>query len=143
MEKAKLGDWVRVDYTGRFEDGTVFDSSYGRTPLKFQLGSGSVIAGFEEGILGLVAGEKNSFTILPEKGYGEFKEDLVLKVGKAELDRTDFTTGDRIEFIYEGARLRGVVKELTSDSVVIDMNHPMAGKTMIFEIELIEIINQG
>ncbi len=143
MEKAKLGDWVKVDYTGKFEDGTVFDSSIGRTPLKFQLGAGSVISGFEDGTLGLAVGEKNTFTILPEKGYGEYKKELVLKISKSQLDRTDFHKGDRIEFMANGTVMHGVVIEFTDDFVIVDTNHPMAGKTMIFEIELVEIINKG
>lgn len=133
------GNVVSVHYTGRFENGEVFDSSIGREPLKFQFGSGQLITGFEEAILGKSVGDKVSINITPDKSYGKIREDLIVKVkhdqmpGKVEVGQTLQAQASN------GQEINVTVTEITDDYVMIDANHPLAGKNLIFEIEVLEI----
>jgi len=133
------GKVVSVHYVGKFTDGEVFDSSEGREPLQFQVGSGQLIPGFESAIIGKVVGDKVTANIAPEEGYGLVREDLIVSVpldkmpGEVEVGQALEAQGDN------GQSAQVFVKEVNEDTVVIDGNHPLAGKDLVFEIEVVEI----
>ena len=144
MESAKTGDKVRVNYTGRSEDGQVFESSVGMVPFTFTIGAGEVIKGFEDAVIGMQPGERKKITIEPEDGFGLYEEDLVLEVPKSGLPTdlilqvgTDFEMEDD-----EGNVLPAVVIEILDDSILIDANAPLAGKRVIYDIELLDILKR-
>ena len=133
------GKVVSVHYVGKFADGEVFDSSEGREPLQFQVGSGQLIPGFESAIIGKIVGDKVTANITPEEGYGLVREDLIVSVpldkmpGDVEVGQALEAQGD------DGQSAQVFVKEVNEDNVVIDGNHPLAGKDLVFEIEVVEI----
>ncbi len=134
------GNVVSVHYTGKLTDGTTFDSSEGRDPLTWQFGSGQMIPGFEKAIEGKNVGDKiSSGPIKPEDAYGEFREDLVVEVpkeqmpGEVEVGLTLEASGDN------GQAIPVKVKEVKETHVVIDGNHPLAGKEIQFDIEIVDI----
>jgi peptidylprolyl isomerase len=133
------GKVVSVHYVGKFTDGEVFDSSEGREPLQFEVGSGQLIPGFESAIIGKIVGDKVTASITPEEGYGLVREDLIVSV---PLDKMpgDVEVGQALEAQGENGQSAQVfVKEINEDNVVIDGNHPLAGKDLVFEIEVVEI----
>lgn len=141
MANASSGDTVHVHYTGRLEDGTVFDSSEGRDPLEFTLGEGSVIAGFEQAVEGLAVGDTTDARLDPDAAYGPVREDLVMSVPREQLpDGMEPTVGDRLAMqTADGQNVPVTVVEADEDTVSIDANHPLAGKSLIFELELVKI----
>lgn len=141
MQQARQGDKVKVHYTGSFEDGTVFDSSEGEDPLEFTIGSGEVIAGFEEAIIGMSAGQEKRETIHPDRGYGNRHEELVFAVGRDQLPPgNDVEVGDMLEVAFGDGRTANVqVTDVDHASVTLDANHPLAGRTLTFELELVSI----
>ena len=141
MAQAKDGDKVAVHYTGKLEDGSVFDSSQGRDPLSFTLGEGRLIPGFEQGTLGMAVGDKKTITIPPAEAYGERRDELTL-----EVERNNFPedinpqVGQQFEMQQPGGQSVNVtVTKVEGEKVTIDANHPLAGKTLIFEIELVSL----
>jgi len=141
MVKAKIGDKVKVHYTGKLEDGTVFDSSREGEPLEFTIGSGEIIPGFEEQIIGMEEGEKKTFTIPPEKAYGPHREELIIEVRKEEFP-PDITpeVGQHLQLRQpDGHVFYVVVTDVQEDSVTLDANHPLAGKDLVFDVELLEV----
>ncbi len=142
MSQAKKGDAVEVHYTGKLEDGTVFDSSSGRDPLSFTLGSGQVIPGFEGAVVGMEEGETRSRTITPDEGYGAHREDLVVPIPRNQLPpEANPEVGQRLELhLRDGGVIQALVIAVDENNVVIDANHPLAGKTLVFEIELVKIL---
>jgi peptidylprolyl isomerase len=140
MTEAKKGDNVKVHYTGKLADGTVFDSSEGGEPLEFAVGSGQVIEGFEDGVVGMKVGESKVVEIPVEKAYGERNDEMVIQAPieqvppdlKPEL-------GMRLEMGgANGEILRVVVTEITDTHITLDANPPLAGQDLTFEIELVE-----
>lgn len=142
MTQAKSGDTVQVHYTGTLEDGTQFDSSVGSDPLQFTIGASQVIPGFEDGITGMTIGDKKTITIPPDQAYGQKRDDLVQQVERAQLpDDIEFKEG----LVLQAQQADGNVVNLTvtglSDTMVtLDANPPLAGQTLIFEIELVSIV---
>jgi peptidylprolyl isomerase len=133
----KEGSKVDVHYTGKLSTGEVFDSSEGKETLKFEVGSGQIIPGFEEAILGKSIGDKVTVTMPPEKAYGPVREELVVKV---PLDKMpgDITIGQSLQAVSDGNQpVQVTVKEINEDHVVIDGNHPLAGKDLTFDIEIV------
>lgn len=141
MTQAKNGDKVSVHYTGKLVDGSIFDSTVGDEPLVFTLGEGELIDGFEEGILDMKAGEKKTVTLAPEKAYGERYEDMVFEVPLSEMpEDLELEIGDELEFTdEEDEPVLVTVCELSEESVTFDGNAPLAGETLIFELELVTI----
>ena len=141
MKKAQNGNEVSVKYCGKFEDGTVFDSSEGREALTFVLGANQVINGFNDAIIGMEEGAKTTVTISPENAYGERSEDLVIKVPKDGFPKDiKLETGLHLELSNpEGNRIPVEVVDFDDEAITLDANHPLADKTLIFDIELISI----
>lgn len=141
MANAKPGDTVHVHCTGRLDDGTVFDSSEGKPPLEFVLGTGHVIPGFEQAVEGLRVGEQVTASIAEDDAYGPRSEELVLTV-PADRFPGDSTpsVGDRFEMSTpDGQRTPVTVTDVDDDAVEIDANHPLAGRELKFELELVKI----
>lgn len=141
MSTAKQGDTVHVHYTGRLDDGTVFDSSSGREPLQFTIGEGQVIPGFEQAVDGMTVGEKTAAQIPPEAAYGPRSDELVLSVQRDRFpDAVVPEVGQRFTMTTEdGQQVPVTVTETAPESVTIDANHPLAGKKLTFDLELVEI----
>ncbi len=141
MAQAKSGDKVAVHYTGKLEDGSVFDSSTGREPIEFVIGTGSVVPGFEEAVVGMEPGESKSAAIPPEKAYGEAREELVMTVKREEVPPdVDLSVGQRLALrAPDNRQIPVMVSELNDSEVTLDANHPLAGKDLTFDIELVAI----
>lgn len=142
---ARPGDTVTVHYRGTLEDGTVFDSSEGRAPLLFTLGEGDVIPGFEAAVLGLEVGDKAVATVPPEEGYGPRYEEAVQEVPIDLFGEAAPEIGDVVSVIADdGTQLAATVSDISDDlmTVALDFNHPLAGRTLTFEIELVEIVER-
>ena len=141
MKEAQVGDLVSVHYTGKLANGEVFDSSKDRDPLEFTLGNKKLLGGFEEGVVGMKPGETKSLTLNPEQAFGDRREDLVLELPKNEFPQhITPSVGLQLEVNNaSGAKLMVVITEVGDDSVTLDGNHPLAGQTIVFDIELIEI----
>ena len=132
---------VKVEYEGKFEDGTVFDSSktHGK-PLEFELGKKQVIPGFENAVKDMKVGEETEITIKPEEGYGEVKEELVKEVPRSQLPPgPELKAGMMLMVgLPNGQQIPAKIAEVKKETVMIDLNHPLAGKTLIFKLKLIE-----
>ncbi|SHK68446.1 FKBP-type peptidyl-prolyl cis-trans isomerase [Rhodothermus profundi] len=141
MAQAKAGDHVKVHYTGRLQDGTIFDSSRDREPLEFTLGEGEVIPGFEQAVIGMEPGETKTVTIAAEDAYGPRREDLLIEVGRDQVaPDLELAVGQQLQLRLQDGRVIPVtVAALTDETVTIDANHPLAGEDLTFEIELIAI----
>ncbi len=141
MQQAKNGDAVTIHYTGTLNDGTIFDSSEGREPLPFTLGSGQVIPGFEEAVLGMQIGEKKTVTIPPEKAYGQRNDEMVINVPKTQVP-ADITPeiGMQLQLMNQNNQPIVVkVTEVADEHITLDANPPLAGKELTFAIELVTI----
>jgi peptidylprolyl isomerase len=139
-DEIKRGDTISVNYTGTLESGEVFDSSEGNPPLKFTVGAGQLIKGFDDAVVGMKKGEKKSVTISPENAYGERKDDHVVDFPTANIpEDMEMTIGMVVQLSDEAGRaFPAVVKEINDDAVKMDVNHPLAGKTLMFDIEIAE-----
>lgn len=135
----KKGDTVVVHYTGKFTNGEIFDTSEGREPLSFVTGESQVIKGFEEAIIGKSVGEKIYVTIPASDGYGELREDLIVDIPKANVPEGVEVGSILSSVTPDGQPFTVVVKEIKEETITVDMNHKMAGKDMIFEIEVVSI----
>jgi peptidylprolyl isomerase len=141
MMQAKYGDTVKIHYTGTLADGTVFDSSTGREPLAFTIGSGQVIPGFEEAVMGMVRDEEKSVTIPVDKAYGPRNEQLVFKVPRNQVP-PEINPEKGLRLQMQGANnqpLFVTVTEVTDEHILLDANPPLAGKELKFAIHLVEI----
>lgn len=141
MAKAGSGDTVKVDYTGRLDDGTVFDSSEGREPLQFMLGSGQVIPGFDQGVEGMEVGEEKTITIPSEEAYGPRREDLIAEIEKDSFPPDlELSVGDMLHLQQpDGQAIAATVADINDGSVTLDANHPLAGQDLTFDVKLVEI----
>lgn len=141
MAEAKTNDIVKVHYTGRLADGTIFDSSLDREPLKFTIGQKMVILGFEEGVVGLNAGETKTVSIASQDAYGPYLEDLVGTIKRAQIPPHIELQVETVLQMQapDGGVTIVMVKALNDESVTLDANHPLAGKDLTFEINLLEI----
>ncbi len=136
----KDGDTVQVHYTGTLADGSVFDSSREREPLEFVLGSGMLIAGFEAAVTGREVGESVKVTIEPADAYGETDLDLIFTVDRAEVpEHIKPEEGVELQLSNEEGSMNVTITEVTDTEITLDANHPLAGKTLTFEIEIISV----
>jgi len=133
------GSTVTVHYTGKLTDGQQFDSSVGREPLQFMIGSNQVIPGFENGLIGKSVGEKVTLTIPVDQAYGPVREDLLMKVSNNQLPGP-VQVGQQLQATNNGQIVNVSVKEVHEDHAVIDANHPLAGQALIFDVEVVGVV---
>ncbi|HKK88347.1 MAG TPA: peptidylprolyl isomerase [Saprospiraceae bacterium] len=141
MPKAKKNNKVKVHYTGRLTTGEQFDSSEGRDPLEFELGAGQMIPGFDEAVEGMELNEKKTVTLSPDQAYGPVHDQLINEVDRKQLpaDMKPEVGQTLMASSPDGQQTRVQVTEVKDNSIVIDANHPLAGKELVFDIELVEI----
>ena len=139
-EAIKKGDTISVHYTGSLENGEVFDSSKGRAPLKFTTGAGQLIKGFDSAVIGMNVGDKKTVNIPPQDGYGERNEDLIVDMPKANMPKDmQVEVGMTLQLADQaGNPVPATVHEICEEVIKMDVNHPLAGETLVFEIEIAE-----
>ena len=139
--KAEQNNTVKVHYTGKLDDGTVFDSSEGRDPLEFELGAGRVIPGFEAGVTGMEVGEKKTVVIPPDEAYGPADDQLIQTIERSQIpDDIPMEEGLQLQSqTPDGQMMVVTVVSFDDDNVTLNANHPLAGKTLTFDLELVEI----
>lgn len=142
MSEAKTGDTVRIHYTGTLTDGSEFDSSAGRDPLEFTIGSGQIIPGLEKEIEGMKVGDRNTVTVAADEAYGPHRPEGVQEVPRSNIPETiDLAVGTQLQGMTpDGRQMNLTVIELSDETVTLDANHPLAGKDLVFEVELVEIV---
>jgi peptidylprolyl isomerase len=142
MKETKRGDTVKVHYNGTLEDGTVFDSTSGKEPIEFTLGEGEVIPGFEQAVEGMSEGGKRSIALSPEEAFGPYNDELVMEVPRSQLpDHIEPQVGMALQArAQDGSVTRVEVTNVGEDTVTLDGNHPLAGKPVSFDIELVAIV---
>lgn len=141
MTQAQSGKTVKVHYTGKLDDGTVFDSSKGRDPFEFTIGTGSVIPGFERGVVGMAVGDTKTITITPNEAYGQVRQELIADVKKSHFPPDIIPeVGKQLQMQQpDGRPLNVVISDIQGETVTLDANHPLAGKNLTFDIELVEV----
>jgi peptidylprolyl isomerase len=141
MAQAKQGDIVQIHYTGKLADGTVFDTSRERHPLRFTIGNGQVIAGFEQAVVGMNTGESRTAKIPVDQAYGPRRDDMIVTMDRSSLPTgLNAQIGQRLELTQEDdSTILVTVTDVSETSLTLDANHPLAGKELTFDIELIGI----
>ena len=141
MSQVKENNTVKVNYTGKLSDGQIFDTSEGKEPIEFTLGQGKLIPGFEKGLIDMKLNEKKTITIPQEEAYGDVNKDLIQEVQKTELpqDMAPEVGMGLVSKSPDGQEMNLMVVEVKEDRIVIDGNHPLAGKDLIFDLEVVEI----
>lgn len=142
MTQAKHGDTVRIHYTGRLTDGTQFDSSANRDPLEFQLGSGQIIKGLDDQVQGMAVGDKQTVTIPADAAYGPHRPEGVQIVPREQIpDGVDVSIGARLQATGgDGNAMTLTVVNASDAEITVDANHPLAGKDLVFDVELVEVV---
>jgi FKBP-type peptidyl-prolyl cis-trans isomerase 2 len=142
MSDAKTGDTVRIHYTGTLSDGSTFDTSSGREPLEFTVGSGQIIPGLDRAIAGMSVGDKKTVEVPASEAYGDRNPDGIQSVPREQVpDHIPLDPGTQLQVqTGDGRTLPVLVAEVTEEAVVLDANHPLAGKDLTFEVELVEIV---
>ncbi len=141
MEGIREGDRVQVHYTGKLQSGEVFDSSQGREPLDLTIGEGKIIPGFEQALLGMQTGDKKSFDLTPDQAFGERKDELVHVIQKEQIP-SDIKLEIGMQLALEGQQKEPIpaqVVDISESTVTLDTNHPLAGKDITFEVDVVEI----
>jgi len=141
MSQVKKGDTVRVHYTGRLENGEVFDSSRESQPFEFTVGRGEIIPGFEKGIIGMEVGDTRIITVSPGEAYGPRSKELVTKIRRVDLpEQISPAIGLQLRLqTPDGKHIDLFITDMDEDTVTLDANHPLAGNTLVFNVELVEI----
>jgi peptidylprolyl isomerase len=141
MAAAKSGDSVKIHYTGTLDDGTTFDSSEGREPLEFTLGSGQVIVGFDEAVTGMEVGDKKTVTIPADKAYGERNEEMVITAPREQVPPDiNPEVGQQLQMAGpDNQPIIVKITEVTDEHIILDANPPLAGKDLTFALELVSI----
>lgn len=144
MSQAQSGDTVKVNYVGKMADGTVFDSSEGKKPLTFIIGQQEVISGFDQAVVGMANGDKKTVEVPFSEAYGPHHDKLVEVVQLSMLpDDLELTVGGQLEVTREdGEKMYFFIRELTDETVTLDANHPLAGKDLTFDIEMLDVQKQ-
>lgn len=142
MAQAKIGDTVKVHYNGKLYTGILFDTSEGSDPLEFEIGSGCLIAGFEEAVVGMSPGESKTVQIPPEKAYGMYRDDRVFKIDKKDLPEEIVPAeGMTLEVCASnGVAVPVQITDIEGSIITLDANHPLSEQTLTFEIKLVEIV---
>jgi FKBP-type peptidyl-prolyl cis-trans isomerase 2 len=141
MTKVKANDTIKLHYTGTLKSGEVFDSSEGKEPLEFKVGSGQVIPGFDNGVMGMEVNEEKKINIPASEGYGEVREELIQQVAKSELpaEIKPEVGLNLVSKTPDGNEIPLVVTEVTDEHITVDANHPLAGKDLTFQVKLVAI----
>ncbi len=141
MNQVKENNTVKVNYTGKLSDGQIFDTSEGREPLEFTLGQGQLIPGFEKGVIDMKLNEKKTITIAKEEAYGDVNPELIQEVSKADLpqDMTPEVGMGLVSKTPDGRETNLLVVEVKDETIVLDANHPLAGKDLVFDLEVVDI----
>lgn len=141
MQQVKAGDTVKVHYHGRLTDGTTFDSSEGREPLEFKVGSGQVIKGFDDGVTGMEVGQKKTINIPADEAYGAKNEEMVVNFPRANFpEDLNPEVGMQLNMTNgSGQVIPVVIVEIGEEEVILDANHPLAGQELVFDLELVSI----
>ena len=142
MNQVKENNTVKVNYTGKLADGQVFDSSEGKEPIEFTLGQGQLIPGFEKGLIDMKLNEKKTINMTKDDAYGEVNETLIQEVKKTDLpqDMEPKVGMGLVSKSPDGQEINLMVVEVKEETIVIDGNHPLAGRDLIFDLEVVEII---
>ena len=141
MSQAQSGNTVRVHYTGKLADGSVFDTSQGKQPLEFTIGQGQVIPGFEQAVSGMEPGQEQTVTIPADQAYGDRKAELVITVPREQFPAdVDPEVGQRLQMSNGQQTAVVVVQEINDGTVTLDANHPLAGKDLTFDLQLVEVV---
>jgi peptidylprolyl isomerase len=137
----KDGDTVRVNYIGTLEDGSIFDTSAGHEPLEFTLGEGKIIPGFEEAVKGMEIGQSKTVTIPAKEAYGQHRDDLVVEIKREELpEGLNPEIKQQLQMRQtDGRAIVAIVTDVSESTITVDANHPLTGKDLTFQIELVEI----
>lgn len=142
MRPAKQGDTVRVHYRGKLQDGSVFDETFDHEPLRFTIGEGEVIPGFEEAMVGMKSGDSKTTELSVEKGFGPYLAERVIEVPKNKFARwySQPTVGERVPIPQpDGSPIDVIVTEVTESKVTVDFNHPFAGQDLTIDIKLVDV----
>lgn len=134
----QTGNKVTLNYTGKFEDGRIFDTSIGKKPLVFVVGNKELIPGFEISVLGKNSGDKVSIVVSPEDGYGESKPELIFKVPVSKLP-VEPKVGNKVQVNIGPQKISAEIVEIADGEAYLDANHPLAGKILLFEIDILEV----
>jgi peptidylprolyl isomerase len=142
MGQAKQGDTVKVHYTGKLENGTVFDTSRSRHPLQFTIGKGQVIAGFEQAVVGMNTGELKTTKVPVDQAYGPRRQDMIITMERSKLPPDiNPSIGQRLELTQmDDKTVLVTITDITTTTLTLDANHPLAGKDLTFDIELVGIV---
>jgi len=141
MSAAKDGDTVKVHYTGRLDDGSEFDTSRERDPIEFKIGGGEILPGVEQAVVGLEPGGTNTVTLPAEDAYGERRDDMIQEIERSVLPQeVEPQVGLQLQAQSpEGQPLLLTITDVADDKVTVDANHPLAGKALTFDVELVEV----
>jgi peptidylprolyl isomerase len=139
MSKVKNGDFVQLHYTGTLEDGSIFDSSEGRSPLEFQVGGGGIIQGFNDAVIDMAMEEEKKVVLSPDQAYGEPREDLKREFPASMLEGHAVEVGQQLRFSSPHGPVSGTVLSIEPDNFTVDFNHPLAGQTLQFMIKIVGI----
>jgi len=142
MSGAKNGDTVKVVYTGKLDDGSVFDTTAEGEPIEFTIGQGQVLPAFEEAVIGMGSGDSKTIVIPPDEAYGDRSDELILTMGR---DQVPFDREPEIGKMYrlvqkDGQSFPVTVMDMSEETIVFDANHPLAGKDLTFDIQLVQIL---
>lgn len=142
MDQVKQGDTVKVHYTGKLEDGTVFDSSREREPLTVNVGAGEVIPGFEKGLVGMNVGDSRTLELEPTEAYGQRRDDLVVQVDSKQFpEHISPKIGERLQVRQpDGSLVNVEITNIEENMVTLDANHPLAGEKLVFDVEVLDIV---
>jgi peptidylprolyl isomerase len=139
MARVKNGDYVQLHYTGSLEDGTVFDTSADREPLEFLVGGGGIIAGFNDAVIDMEVNGEKEVSLNPDQAYGERRDDLNREFPKEMLGDHQIEVGQELKFASPHGPVTGTVQVIEPEKFVVDFNHPLAGKTLLFKIKIVGI----
>jgi len=145
MKKVMNGKFVKLDYTGKLENGDVFYTTNNTEPTEVEIGAGKVIKGFEDALLDMAENEKKTFTLSPEEGYGQRDESLEQSFKRSELpDNFQPNVGDVLALrTPQGSQIPGTVKHTDGEKITVDLNHPLAGQALTFHVEIKEINDEA
>lgn len=140
-QTVQVGNTISVEYTGKLEDGEVFDTSKGKTPLTFKVGAGQLIQGFDQAVVEMAVGDTKTVTITPDEGYGEKRDDLFIDMPLSNIPPDmDLDQGMMVQLQdKQGNPVPATVTDIGEEAVTLDINHPLAGRTLTFDIEIVKI----